>query len=164
MKVLASRRGRRLLAALCGETGAAPFTPFFPSKRTDIESLRVTERHQLKTLAAYLLEDWAERLVRICVSERVWSSTLLRDFEPAPFWYWSEVHDHLYRTSYHASNEEIKAAIAYIKRSGGIAYQKVISDLIGSQNVFRKRKRFIHFSRAKVGRATVKIARGGYNH
>ena len=159
MKVLASRRGNKLLAALCRETGMPPFASCFPARRTDIESLRIAERHQLKTLAAYLLENWSERFVRICVSARVWSSTLLRDFEPAPFWYWKVVHDRLYRTAYCATNEEIVAAIAYIEHSGGIAYQKVISELLGTQNVFRKRKTFTDFSSATVGRATVKVVR-----
>lgn len=161
MKVLATRRGSLLLAALCRETGTAPFAPFFPEKRTDIESLRVADRHRLKSLAAYLLGDWSQRFIRICSSARTWSSTLLRDFEPAPFWYWSVVHDHLYRTSYCASNEEVIAAIAHINRSGGVAYRKAISELLGSRDVFRKRKTFTNFRSAKVGRATVKVVGEG---
>jgi hypothetical protein len=49
--------------------------------------------------------------------------------------------------------------MAYINRSGGIAYQKAISDLLGVQNIFRKRKIFTNFSRTTVGRTTVKVAR-----
>jgi hypothetical protein len=113
----------------------------------------------LKALASYLLEDWAERFIRICTAERVWSSTLLRDFEAAPFWYWSVVHTRLYRMSYCAADEEIVEAIAYINRSGGIAYQKAISRLLGTHNVFRKRKMFSEFSRTTVGRAIVKVPR-----
>lgn len=158
MKLLASRRGSGLLAAICRETGVQPFVPSFPAGRADIESLRIEERHLLKALTANLLEGWDERFVKICEGGRVWSSTLLRDFESAPFWYWRIVHDYLYRASYCATDAEITAAIAYINRTGGIAYQKAISDLLGSQNVFRKRNRFINFSRVKVGRSTVKVA------
>jgi hypothetical protein len=158
MKLLAARRGDKLLTALCREIGVPPFSPHFTTGKADIESLRVVERHQLKALAAYLLENWAERFLRICLPGRVWSSTLLRDFESAPFWYWSVVHDHLYRTSYCATDVEIAATIAYINRSGGIAYQKAISDLLGVRNIFRKRRRFTNFSRATVGRSTVKVA------
>jgi hypothetical protein len=135
----------------------APFPPFFLMGRADIESLRISERHQLKALAAYLLKDWANIFIRICTAEHVWSSTLLRDFEAAPFWSWSVVHDWLYRTSYCAADEEIIAAIAYISRSGRVAYQKAISDLLGTQNVFRKRKTFTDFSLATIGRSTVKV-------
>lgn len=159
MKVIATRRGLRLLAALCREVGMATFAPLFPTGRTDIESLRVAERHQLKALASYLLEDWPDRFIGICITERIWSSTLLRDLEAAPFWYWSVIHAWLYRTSYCASDEEIVSAITYIGRSGGVAYQKAISDLLGAQNVFRKRKTFTEFNQATVGRLTVKIPR-----
>jgi hypothetical protein len=159
MKILASRRGNRLFVALCRETEDLHYALRFDTGRTDVESLRVAERHLLKSLVVYLLEDWPERFIRICAAERIWSSTLLRDFEIAPFWYWSVVHDQLYRTSYRATDVEITATIAYINKSGGIAYQKAISDLLGTQNVFRKRKTFTHFTRATVGRSLVKVVR-----
>lgn len=157
MKVLATHRGGRLLVALCRETGAAPFTPIFPKGRTDIESLRISERHRLKSLAGYLLSGWPDRFVKICMAERVWSSTLLRDFEFAPFWYWSVVRNYLYRRSYCAADAEVAAAIAHIDMSGGITYQKAVSELLGTQNVFRKRKSFSDFSYAKVGRTRIKV-------
>jgi TniQ len=159
MKLLAARRGSRLLTALCREIGVPPFPPYFATRKAEIESLRIAERHQLKALAAYLLEDWGERFVKICLAGRVWSSTLLRDFESAPFWYWNIIRAHLYRTSYHATTAEITAAIAHINLSGGVAYQKAISDLLGVQNVFRKRKTLANFSRSTIGRSIVKVAK-----
>jgi hypothetical protein len=159
MKLLATCRGSRLLIALCRETGVPPFPPYFATGKADIDSLRIAERHQLKALAAYLLEDWGERFVKICLAGRVWSSTLLRDFESAPFWYWNIIRAHLYRASHHATTAEITAAIAHINLSGGVAYQKAISDLLGVQNVFRKRKTLANFSRSTVGRAIVKVAK-----
>lgn len=157
MKILAVSRGGRLLAALCRETGTPPLMPIFPTGRTDIESLRTPVRHQIKMLAAYLLDDWPERFIRICSVGRVWSSTLLRDFESAPFWYWSIVREHLYRKSYCAADTEVASAIAHINGSGGIPYQKAISHLLGARDVFRKRKTFTAFSCKKIGRATVKV-------
>ena len=159
MKVLSINRGSRLLAALCQEKKLTLFRPVFPKGRTDIESLRVSERHQLKTLAAYLLSDWPDKFVKICAGEKVWSSTLLRDFEQAPFWYWIVVRDYLYRRSYCAADDEIAAAISHIDTSGGVTYRKAVSELLGSRDVFRKRKSFSDFSYAKVGRARVKVVR-----
>ncbi|MDQ3818852.1 MAG: hypothetical protein M3362_14425, partial [Acidobacteriota bacterium] len=159
MKLLATARGSGLLAGLCREIGISPFTSAVPAGRTDIECLRVSERHRLKGLAAYILDDWPRRFMRICATGRVWSSTLLRDFEAAPFWYWNIVHEHLYRKSYCASDEEVASIIAHINNSGGIAYQKTVSGLVGVQNVFRKRKTFTDFSHAVIGRARVKVPR-----
>ncbi len=157
MRVLASKRGAKLLAALCREAGISFFTRPFFAGRTDIESLRIAERHKLKSLAAYLLTEWPRRFVMICTTERVWSSTLLRDFETAPFWFWSIVHHHLYRTSYRATDAEIVAVITHINNSSGVAYQKAVSNLLGVQNVFRKRKTPTEFSRTTVGRSAVKV-------
>ncbi len=159
MKVLATHRGSLLLASICRETKTAPFAPLFPAGRTDIESLRVEDRHKLKEFAAYILEDWPGRFIRICEAGRVWSSTLLRDFKDAPFWYRSVINDQLYRKSYRATDEEIWSTIAHINCSGGVANQKAISDLLGVQNVFRKRKNFTDFYLGKFGRVTLKIAR-----
>jgi hypothetical protein len=159
MKVLASRRATRLFAALCRETGTSPLALQLPPGRSDIEALRISQRHLLKALASHLLEDWPERFVGACTVERVWSSTLLRDFEPAPFWYWSVVHEHLYRASYDTSDDEIRSVIAYINKKGGVAYSRAISTYLGSGDVFRKRDYAPSFcvTPSVVGRASVKV-------
>jgi hypothetical protein len=57
-----------------------------------------------------------------------------------PFWYWSIIHDHLYRISYTPSNQEILSAITHLNRTGETLCQKNISRCLGKGDVFRKRK------------------------
>lgn len=142
IRVLATgKRAKTFREATGRECGySRTFTPSFEGKNREIERLPVSERRKLLDMARYLLGEWPNRFVSVCTRSRAWSSALLRDLEPAPFWYWSVIHDHLYRTSYRASDEEIRSAIIYINKTGGQLHQKAVSKLLGAQNVFRKRK------------------------
>jgi hypothetical protein len=106
----------------------------------DIERLDVSGRRELLDMARHLLDEWPDRFVRLCETYNVWSAALLRELEPAPFWYWRVVHDHLYRVSYTPSDEEIRSVVQYITRTGGIPYRRAISKCLGMNDVFRKRK------------------------
>lgn len=141
MRVLATgKRAAVLRDAVSRECGVESFTPTFNTKKRDVERLPVEDRHKLLILARHLLSDWPHRLAAICTATRVWSATLLRDLEPAPFWYWRAVHDHLYRVSYQPSDQEIKSVIRQIEKSGGIPFKKAISQRMGVNDAFRKRK------------------------
>src|ERR1700760_3513015 len=91
-------------------------------------------------MARHLLDKWPGRFVRLCETHKVWSAALLRELEPAPFWYWRIVHGHLYRLSYTPSDEEIRSAITHLTRRGVTLCKKSISRCVGTNDVFRKRK------------------------
>lgn len=107
----------------------------------DIEHFRVYERRKLLSIARCLLEDWPDRFISFCESNRIWSAILLRDMDYVPFWYWSVVHDYLYRISYYSSEQEICSVVKYIIKTGGIPYKKAVSKILGANDVFRKRKK-----------------------
>lgn len=58
----------------------------------------------------------------------------------APFWYWDVVMKKLYRPDRGMTNEEIRAAIAYMERHDMPVNQQRLSRLLGVYQVFRKRK------------------------
>lgn len=125
----------------------------------DIEQLDVGMRRGLLDMARHLLGEWPGRFIRLCETYNVWSAALLRELVPAPFWYWQVIHDHLYRVSYTPSDEEIRSAIRYITRAGGIPYQKAISKCLGMSDVFRKRK-----TKASFGTVTERCPKNLLQH
>jgi len=72
-------------------------------------------------------------------SAKVWGSALLHDMEDAPYWYWDVVMRELYRPDRVVSEEEIKAAIAYMEGHSMPVNQQRLSRLLGVHQVFRKR-------------------------
>lgn len=134
---------RTALSRLCGLDLSLHL--FSTEHGREIDRFNVAQRRSLLIMADYLLEEWPERFVAFCLRHRVWSSTLLKDFENAPFWFWRVVHDSLYHTSYCPSDEEVRSAIRYITKVGGVVCTKAISKCLGVNDVFRKRKTKILF-------------------
>lgn len=142
MKVCATgKRADRLREAVRRELQIqAP--PALTKSCRDIERLDVVGRRALLDMARHLLDDWPGRFVRLCEAHSVWSSALLRELTPAPFWYWRVVHDRLYRVCYTPSDQEIRAAIAHLRRRGVALCKRSISRCLGTNNdVFRKRRK-----------------------
>lgn len=115
--------------------------PRSPPTGRDVERMGVAARRRALDMARHLLDGWPHGFIRLCQKNKVWSSVLLRDLEPAPFWYWSVIHAHLYRISYVPSEQEILSAISHLNRKGVPLCKKSISRCLGTNNdVFRKRK------------------------
>lgn len=115
--------------------------PGFLTTGRDIERMGIGARRRALDMARHLLEEWPHRFVRLCRENKVWSSVLLRDLEPVPWFYWGVIYEHLYRVSYTPSDQEIRSAIAHLKRRGASLCKKSISRCLGTNNdVFRKRK------------------------
>lgn len=129
---------RTALSRMCGVESSLHL--FSAEHGRDIDRFNVAQRRSLLIMADYLLGEWPERFIEFCRRHRVWSSTLLKDFENAPFWFWRVVHDSLYRTSYCPSDEEVRSAISYITKVGGSVCTRAISKCLGVNDVFRKRK------------------------
>lgn len=116
-------KAQRFHDAVCRRYGVEPFAATFAPGVKNMERLGVADRRRLLGLAHLLLSDWPAGFVEVCQAEGVWSSTLLRDLDPAPFWYWHVVHDALERSTYHASLEEIAWAIAKSEEVFGGKYR-----------------------------------------
>jgi hypothetical protein len=141
MKVCATgKRAMGLREAVGRELNIERPLPTLNESGRDIERLHITERRKLLNMACHLLDEWPRRFIDLCLTHKVWSAALLRDMDEAPFWYWSVIHDHLYRISYTPSNQEILSAISYLSKTGQAIYHKNISRCLGKGDVFRKRK------------------------
>ena len=63
---------------------------------TPFDMLGVKERRNILFCAYWLLLDWPDRFVNFCKENRIWSTFLLKDFEEAPFWFYSVVYSNLF--------------------------------------------------------------------
>lgn len=144
MKVLASRKsGPRLFAGIGLELSTSLAGRTF-------ESVALQGQAELLAGATWLLEDWPHRLIEVCARQRILSSSLLRDLDGAPFWYWRVVHELLYRPDRIVSEDEIRAAVSYMKRQGLQVSECSLSGLLGVRQIFRKRD--LRFLLKKEGR------------
>ena len=142
MKICATgKRAARLREALRRELRIETPVSTSTNRYPEIERLDILERRKLLAMARHLLDEWPRTFIQICQANKVWSAALLRDLDPSPFWYWSVVHDYLYRVSYTPSDREIRSAIDHLNRTGVQLSKKSVSRCLGTNNdVFRKRR------------------------
>lgn len=138
--VATGKRSAALRAAAVARWDVPAFKPFFSGNSRDLERFDIDARRRLLAIARYMLEGWPDRFVEFCEANRVWSSTLLRDLDDVPYWYWHVVTEHLYRHSYCPSDEEIDSAVAYLRGRNQPLNKKSISRLLGVTAVHRKRR------------------------
>jgi hypothetical protein len=140
MKILAmsDKRIVNLRQAISKTYGVEVYTPS-ALRLIDVQELGVQERRQLLGLASCLLQEWPHRFVELSQKFKVWSSLWLRHVDSpvkgratsAPFWFWSAVHDQLYRARYRPSYEEMRAAIRYLTLSQGAFNKSELARLLG---------------------------------
>lgn len=128
MKVLCMRDKSivKLRDTICDTYKVEPYVPPNVARQPDVQEQGISERRQLLGLTRCLLEEWPGRFTTLAQRCGVWSSVWLRHLgsgsrngaHNAPFWFWRVVHEHLYRTHYQPSEEEIKAAICHLRRRG----------------------------------------------
>ena len=119
--------------------GIETYTPPLQGRPPDIQEQGIRPRRQLLNIARCLLVDWPHRFIRLAQEHRVWSSLWLRHTGPclresftiAPYWFWSTVHDYLYRARYCPSEEEILRAIEYLRRNGTPLNKSSLARLLG---------------------------------
>lgn len=141
MKVLCMQdKGiRKLRDTICDTYQIEPYIPPDATRQPDIQEQGISERRQLLGLTRCLLEEWPDRFITLSQRCGVWSSVWLRHLgsgsrgrsHAAPFWFWKVVHDHLYRTRYCPSEEEIKAAIFHLRRRGIALTKSSLARLLG---------------------------------
>lgn len=68
----------------------------------------LTLRREVIKNGFWLLEDWPKRFISVCLNSELNSTTILKDFENAPFWFHSIVIDNFYRPNPLKSRGEIR--------------------------------------------------------
>jgi hypothetical protein len=106
------RFGARMRAAAAERYGVPDWDRTGDSHQAEFEYLCREDRRRVLRLCAYLLSDWPTGFVEICTELKLWACDALGNLSPAPYWYWSVVHDHLERSFYSPTVEEIAWCIA----------------------------------------------------
>jgi len=114
--------------------------PRFTQNDNEIETLGPRGRCILLSRGMWLLVDWPPRLVGVGRKHGIWSSALLRDMDRPPFWYWRVIHEQLYEPSYSPSDLEVEAAVSYTRKLGKVPRERIVSRLLGVNQVFRKKR------------------------
>jgi hypothetical protein len=135
IRLLANRDKFR--EAVSRQSGIKMFTPVFPGNNKDIERLSIPHRLALLGMSQFLLSDWPERFISFCQQERIWSMSWLWRFDDAPYWFWRPIREHLFRPEWSPSEQEIRSAISFINKVGGVPYKKAISQLLGVKDAFK---------------------------
>jgi hypothetical protein len=148
MKIMAMKDARvnSLRQELSNTYGVELFIPRKEKRLPDIQEQSLNERRQLIQLVNCLLTDWPSRFIMHSRKHKLWSSVWLRHIESgpwersrlAPFWFWSVVHDYLYRAPYSPSEQEIELAIEHLKRNGDTVNKSTLAQLLGI-SVFRNK-------------------------
>lgn len=92
------------------------------------ERLNPATRSQLLTLLQNLLVDWPNCFVDFCKENRLWGGHWKRSREFVPFWCSSAIKEHLDQTKYRPSEQEIDAAINYIRKTGGVPNTRALTE------------------------------------
>lgn len=120
------------------ESGLSINPKDFANIRT-VEDLPVMSRVSLYRIIHWLLEEWPERFLNVCIKNKIYRSILEKDFKESPFWYGSMIEQHLYRPNYIRSEEEVMSAINYLKARNCVLSEKRISKTLGASEVLKSR-------------------------
>lgn len=104
------------------------------------DRLRVKERTYVLEMAAWLIEQWPERFIRIALEADLASSYFF-SYKSAPTanWFYSPIHEHLNRSHYHPSKQEIKACRAFLDSNGLLTSKNNIQRWLGRYYVDKSR-------------------------
>jgi hypothetical protein len=139
LRPFTDRRAHELCKAFSQRSGVELLPPAANMSGRYFQLLKISDRRQLLRVAQYFLEVWPQRFVEFCRENRLWSRILLSRADPVPYWYWKVVTEHLYKGMRSPSNEEVHAAISYIKKRGDIPSQRAIALWLGKSHVFSRK-------------------------
>lgn len=150
INVLSSRsKGEVLREKISKVSGIEMFSMTCLSRDSRVERMCVQDRRRLLDMTRWLLTDFPERFITFCKENKLGCQVLFLTSAPTPFWYWSVVREHLNRTNYKPSDEEIKSAIALYRQkiserryAGSTKELEAISSFLLKITRSRRRKLF----------------------
>lgn len=120
-----------LREAVARESGgdAAPYVKL--SSRQPFEYLEVAERHRLFDMVERLITGWPHRFVHFCLEAGMHRSHAIKDMVDPPYAYEKVMRGYMDGTPYHASEAEVAAAAAWLRRTTGRATYKDLREICG---------------------------------
>jgi hypothetical protein len=104
--------GERLRAAACERYSIPSFVLSGAPQQREIEYFERADRQCVLELLFSFLGDWPDGFVETCTAARLWEHAATENMDAPPYWYWRVVHEHLERSDYIPSIEEIAWSIA----------------------------------------------------
>lgn len=114
-----------------------------PQAVTTFERLDIKKRSSLMGILHYLLINWPDGFTGFCKANGLWSGTWSRGREFVPFWCRHVIDEHLDRSKYIPSEQEIDAAIDYICKTGNEPNGDTLSKYFGKgycEKILRRRE------------------------
>lgn len=102
-----------------------------PIRRQPLEYLEIADRARLFAMVADLMEAWPHRFVQAATMAGIFRSHAIKDMGYVPFVYETVLTAYLDATPYRATEGEVAAAAAWLRRTKGAAYYRDLKALCG---------------------------------
>lgn len=102
-----------------------------PTARQPFEYLDVADRHRLFDMVERLMRGWPHRFVHSCLEAGMHRSHAIKDMPCPPFAYEKVMRAYLDATPYHATEPEVAAAAAWLRRTTGRATYRDLRAICG---------------------------------
>jgi uncharacterized protein (DUF983 family) len=103
--------------------------------RDPLETLSTPERHHMLDIARRILEDYPNRVIEVCRETRLTRSRVIQDMPYVPFVLDEVLKEYLDDRPYMASEEEVAAVAAYLRRKNKIATYKELKAHCGESRL-----------------------------
>ena len=161
----------RLQKALRQNYGINLSIDFLTGQKIFLERLDVAQRRGLLQAVNRLLQEWPDTFVEFCRANNLASHFLIRSNRPAPFWYWRVVREHLTKTPYQVSKEEVFAILNYLRKGGGALSVQELNRFLSGHTIQRARRAGLIKIRKRqypgdcpYCHATERQFKGGFSH
>lgn len=101
------------------------------TRRQPIEYLELADRHRLLDMVERLMRGWPINFVQCCLEAKLHRSHAIKDMTNPPFAYERVMRAYLDATPYHASEPEVAAAAAWLRRTEGKATYAALKAICG---------------------------------
>ena len=113
------------------EWGGDPAAYSKPTARQPFEYMDVADRHRLFDMVERVMRGWPHRFVHACLEAGMHRSHAIKDMPNPPFAYELVMRAYLDATPYKASEPEVAAAAAWLRRTKGIATYRDLRAICG---------------------------------
>lgn len=129
--IVNGRHAPALRIATTRDWGGDPGPYQKPTARQPFEYFDVADRHRLFDLVERLLQGWPHRFVHSCLEAGMHRSHAIKDMPSPPFAYEQVMRAYLDATPYCATEPEVAAAAAWLRRTKGKALYRDLRAICG---------------------------------
>lgn len=105
------------------------------TKRQPLEYIEINDRHRLFAQVAALMEGWPHRFVQAAWISGIRRSHAIKDMPYVPFVFDEVLRGYLDASPYHATEGEVAAAAAWLRRTRGSAHYRDLKKLCGESRI-----------------------------